>query len=96
MQNPIWWRLVEKTPAWLWSKGHLTSSNVLVSSSKTRHIVNTEPKHPEKPFKQPKSINNTVLYTERNIDCKAATANAKKLLTHCNQDPGQVYLKLDQ
>ena len=94
IQNPVWWRLVEKTAAWLWSKGHLTSSNVPVSSSETRNIVNIEPKHPDKPFKQSTHIDNTALYTERNIDCKAAASNARKLLTHCKQDPSQVYLKL--
>ena len=89
-----WWRLVEKTAIWLWSKNYLTIDKVPVNSSPRRYIVNIERTHPSgKSFNAKKLINDTPLYTDGNVDCKAATANAKKLLTHCGQDPSSVWVK---
>ena len=95
MDSRGWWRLVEKTAIWLWSRGLLTNNDVPVPSGNKRYIVNIEQKHLERAFNSPKSIADTGLFTEGNVDCKAATTNAKKLLTSCGEDPSKVHLKLN-
>ena len=58
--------------------------------------MNATPKHPSgKDFFYPVPIEGTELFWEGNISVDSAITNAKTLLTHCNQDPSQVYLQLD-
>ena len=93
--NAAWRHIPEHTAEWLWQRGFLTTDNVPVASSGRRYIVNTTPQHPQgNAFNQPGKVPRTELFSERNIDAKAATANAKKLLDHCQQDASQVYLRL--
>ncbi|MCE2405394.1 MAG: hypothetical protein J4F43_09595 [Dehalococcoidia bacterium] len=95
-ENKFWVDVLAHTVQWLWKRGSLRTDNVPVKSSGKRYIVNTVPQHPGgNHFNAPRQVAGTELSVEANISSQAAIANAKRLLTYCNEDASQVYLQLD-
>ena len=94
-QIKIWRHVEQRTVEWLWEKGLLNAANLPVQSSPQRYIVHTSPQHPQgNQFAQVVPLTGTPLYLEGNVSSLASTANAKTLLTHCDQSLLEVLLKL--
>lgn len=87
-----WADLLTATATWLHSNGWL---NPPVANSKKRFIVNTDPVHQDGTrFKSSKPVSGTPpLMVEVHGSASAIREVTKKLLKHCDQDPGNVWVQ---
>ena len=91
----LWRHLVERTARWLWSTQRLTQSNLPVSSSHRRYIVNITAVHPTgKDFTIASGAAGTPLFYEGNISGISSVISAKKLLEHCGINPADVHVRV--
>ena len=84
---------------WLIQTGKLTPDKfplgLPLTNRQTRYFINKEPRHSNgNEFRSRRQLSNG-LSIETNFSADASTNNAKFLLTHFNEDPAAVWLKLN-
>lgn len=90
-----WHDLLTGVARKLYSEGRLGVEHVPIGWSKGRYSVHTEPVHPTgEAFVSPKSVDGTPFVLNVNLNAGQIRGNTKRLLQHCNLNPGRVYLQV--
>ena len=91
----FWWNVLFEVLEWQIRAGKLTSNECPVKSGQTRYIVHTSPQHSNgTDFNHFRKLSNG-LVMDTPYDAQSLVNNAKRLLTHFQDDLGSVWLRTD-
>ena len=94
-QLKYWYQILAETAEWLTHTGQLTADRCPIRNNGRVSIVHTEPRHESGgEFLNPQRLSNG-LFLNKHGNRKTLLDYTKFLLTHCNQDPAAVWLKVN-